>query len=134
MLIPHGTVIALVDGKEWSLYRNAGTEAAPELAVMATPRLEEHNHSSSPRHTSTTGNHSGHQADEDAHSAAVTDWINREVADRKIEHLVVIAPPRALGELRHHYSKQTEQVVLAELPKDLIGRQPTDIIAALRAK
>lgn len=134
MLIPHGTVIALVDGKEWSLYRNAGTEAAPELATVPTPRLEERNHSSSPRHTSTSGNHSGHQADEDAHAAAVADWINSEVNAHKIDQLVVIAPPRSLGELRHHYSKQTEQVVLAELHKDLIGRQPTEIIAALRAK
>ena len=27
MLLPHGTVIALVDGKNFVLYRNAGNEA-----------------------------------------------------------------------------------------------------------
>ena len=134
MLLPHGTVIAVVDGKDWTLFKNAGNEATPELAEMATPSLVEHNHGSGGRHGSSSGNPSGHQLDEDAHAAAVGDWINRQVSAHKIEHLVVIAAPRTLGELRHHYSKQVEHVLVGEVAKDLMGRRGSDIVAALRAR
>lgn len=134
MLIPHGTVIAIVDGKNWQLWRNAGNEAAPELAELPTPQLEEHNHGSGGRHYSSAGNPAGNQLDEDAHAAAVASWLNGEVQAHRIEQLVVIAAPRTLGELRHHYNKGTERATIRELSKDLIGRQPDEIIAALRAK
>lgn len=134
MLIPHGTVIALVDGKDWTLLRNSGNEATPELTEMPTPALVEHNHGSGGRHGSSSGNPSGHQLEEDAHAAAVAQWLNQQVGGHKIEHLVVIAPPRTLGELRHHYSKQVEQTLLKELSKDLMGRRGTEIVEALRTK
>lgn len=128
MLIPHGTVIAVVDGKAWELYRNAGTEAAPELAAIETPALVEHNHSSGGSHATP------HQQDETAHCAAVADWLNRQVQANKIAQIVLIAPPRALGELRHALNKATQLAMIKELAKDMIGRQATEIIAALRAK
>lgn len=128
MLIPHGAVIAVVDGKAWELYRNAGTEAATELVAMETPALVEHNHSSGSSHASP------HQQDETAHCAAVADWLNRQVQQHKIAQIVLIAPPRALGELRHALNKATQHTVIKELAKDMIGRQPNDIIAALRGK
>lgn len=132
MLIPHGTIIALVDGKNWELWRNTGNEAAPELSALPTPKLDEHNHGSGGRHYSSAGNPAGNLLDEDAHAAAVTAWLNREVQAHRIAQLVVIAAPRTLGEMRHHYSKATRQAIVREVSKDLIGRQPADIIAALR--
>ncbi|MGV3511923.1 MAG: host attachment protein [Novosphingobium sp.] len=128
MLIPHGTVIAIVDGKAWELYRNAGTEAAPELAAIDTPALAEHNHSSGGSRASP------HQQDETAHCAAVADWLNRQVQAHKIGQIVLIAPPRALGELRRELNKATQHAMIRELAKDMIGHQPLEIIAALRAK
>ncbi|MBB4613885.1 host attachment protein [Novosphingobium taihuense] len=126
MLIPHAAVIAIVDGKAWELYRNVGTEAVPELATLETPSLVEQNHSSGGSHASP------HQQEESAHCTAVADWLNRQVQSHKIEHLILIAPPRALGELRHQFGKATQQAMIKELAKDLIGRQPDDILAALR--
>lgn len=128
MLIPHGTVIAVIDGKACELYRNAGTEAAPELSAMETPALVEHNHSSGGSHASP------HEQDEIAHCAAVADWLNRQVLGHKIVQLMLIAPPRALGELRHQIGKATQTAIIKELAKDMVGRQPTEIIAALRGK
>lgn len=133
MLLPHGTVIALVDGKTFELYRNAGDEADPELTAMDSPRLDSHNHSAGSHHSS-SGNHAGHQVDEDAHAIAAVNWLNSQVLGHKIEQLVVFAPPRTLGEMRRHYHKQTERAVLKEFHKDLTGKQPAEIIAALRAK
>lgn len=133
MLIPHGAVIALVDGQDWQILRNSGTEAEPELVALPAPHLVEHNHNAGGRHGSSAANPSGHQRDEDAHAAAVGVWLNRQVQDHKIEKLVVIASPRTLGELRHHYSKALQRALIAELAKDLMGRQPADVVAALQA-
>lgn len=135
MLLPHATIIALVDGKQFELFRNNGNEAHLELSPMDTPRLDEHNKGSgSSHHHSSSANPTGHLLDEDAHAAAIADWLNQQVLGHKIENLVVIAAPRSLGELRRHYHKQLESVLLGELAKDLIGRKGPDIITALRSK
>lgn len=131
MLLPHGAVVALIDGKNFELYRNAGDEAAPELAKLETPKLDDHNHSGTSHHSS-SGNHAGSQVAEDAHAIAAVEWLNSQVLGHKIDKLVVFAPPRTLGEIRRHYHKQTENALLKEFHKDLIGKQPTDILAAMR--
>jgi len=134
MLLPHGTVIALVDGKKFELFRNGGNEAHPELAPMEPPKLDEHNKGAGAHHYSSAGNPTGHLLEEDAHAAAVAEWLNQQAIAHKFEHLVVIAAPRTLGELRMHYHKQLESTLLAELAKDLVGRPGPDIVAALREK
>lgn len=132
MLLPHGAIIALVDGRNLELYRNAGDEAEPQLAAISPPALDEHNKAAGSRHYSSAGNPSGHLLDEDAHAAAVAGWLNAEVIGHRIEALVVFAAPRTLGELRRHYHKQTEHALLREYDKDIVGRPPAEIIAALR--
>lgn len=134
MLLAHGTVIALIDGKRFELFKNAGNEAEPELAALPSPKLEAHNKGSGAHHYSSSGNPTGHLLEEDAHAAAVADWLNQQVLGHKIDHLVVIAAPRTLGELRRHYHKQLERVLQGELAKDLIGKQGPDILVALRGK
>lgn len=134
MLLAHGTVIVVADGRNLELYRNGGNEAAPELASLPVPRLDAHNKGSGGRHNSSSGNPTGNQLDEDAHAAGIAEWLNTEVIGHRIEKLVVIADPRTLGELRRHYHGQTKAALLGELAKDLVGRQGNEIIAALRAK
>ena len=133
MLLPHGTVIALIDGKHLELYRNVGDEAAPEFASLPSPKLDTHNHSGSSHHSS-PGNHADKLVSEDAHANAAAQWLNSQALGNKIDHLVVIAPPRTLGELRRHYHKRLEDKLLAELHKDLIGKPPEQILATLREK
>lgn len=134
MLLPHGAIIALVDGAKFELYRNSGNEAEPELAPLPAVKLDEHNHGSGGRHYSSAGNPQASLQDEDAHAAGVAEWLNSQVLGHKIDKLVVIAAPRTLGELRKHYHKQTEAVLLGEFAKDMAGRKPEDILEALRAK
>lgn len=133
MLLPHGAIVALVDGKNFELYRNAGNEAEPELAAIDAPRLDASNHSGG-SHRSSAGNHAVSLVAEDAHANAAAQWLNSEVLGHKIEKLVVIAPPRTLGELRRHYHKQTEQALVMELAKDLNGRPAAEILDQLRNK
>ncbi|MFD2579364.1 hypothetical protein ACFSTD_13925 [Novosphingobium colocasiae] len=42
MILPHGTVFAIVDGENFELYRNSGKEAAPRLVSLDTPRTGSH--------------------------------------------------------------------------------------------
>ena len=60
MLIPHGTLVAVIDGVTFELYRNAGTEAEPELSPEDSPKLDASNHSGG-SHRSSSGNPGGHQ-------------------------------------------------------------------------
>lgn len=133
MLLPHGAIVALVDGEKLELYRNAGDEAEPELAPLAAPRLDSHNHSGAGHHSS-AGNHADRQVAEDAHASAVAQWLNEQVLGHKIDRLVVFAAPRTLGELRRHYHKLTAQALLHEFDKDMVGRQPRDVLEAMRAR
>lgn len=134
MLIPHGTVIAVVDGEKFELHRNAGNEAAPEIAPVDAPKLHEHNKDSGARHISSAANPARHLLDEDAHAAAVATWLNQQVVSRNIEHLIVIAPPRTLGELRRRYDAALKATLLSELDKEMTGRSGQDILEALRSK
>ena len=132
MLLPHGTIVALVDGQNFTLFRNAGNEAAPELVESPSPTLDSRNHSGTGHH-SRPGNHADSLVSEDAHAIAAVEWLNGQVLGHKIDNLVVIAPPRTLGEMRRHYHKQLDQVLRGELAKELSGRKGPEIIAALRS-
>jgi len=132
MLLPHGAIIALTDGKNFELFRNTGSIAAPELTSLPAPSLEGTNKSAGVHHRSSTGNPDEKRLEEDAHAATVADWLNGQILGHKIETLVVIADPRTLGEMRKHYHKQLESALLGELAKDLTGRPGPDILAALR--
>ena len=133
MLLPHGTVIALLDGQHFELFRNSGDPGAPELTALEGPALDSSNHSGTSHHSS-SGNHDRGMAGEDAHAVAAAGWLNEQVLGHKIADLVVFAAPRTLGELRKHYHSRTEQAILKEYNKDLIGSQAREILAALEEK
>ena len=130
MLLPNGTMIAVIDGATLELYRNTGTPAEPELTAEESPKLDASNHSAGSHHSS-SGNPGGNQADEDAHAIAAVEWLNQQVLGHKLENLVIFAAPRALGELRKHYHKMTEQALIGEVNKSMTGRQPSELLSAL---
>jgi protein required for attachment to host cells len=123
MLLAHGTLIALVDSHEWRLLRNAGTEAVPVLVPSPTPALAEAHHASG---------QAGQRLAEATHAAAIGDWLHHQVVTHHLDHLVLIAPPRVLGQLRQHLTATVQKTVVRELAKDLIGRHETEILAVLR--
>ena len=131
MLIPHHALVAVIDGATFEIYRNTGTETEPELSPEDSPKLDASNHSAGSHHSS-SGNPGGHQADEDAHAIAAVEWLNQQVLGHKVTDLVVFAAPRTLGELRKHYHKLTQQALLGEINKSMSGRQPSELIEALR--
>ncbi|WP_260922922.1 host attachment protein [Novosphingobium sp. 9] len=140
MLLPNGTVLAIVDGSHFELYRNTGIEAEPMLTAITTPELAAtnfsagHRRSDEPRrHQVRTGDGSNDSFDESAHVAAVTGWLNRQVMEHEIDQLVVVADPRSLGEMRRHYHKSLKGALVAEVPKTMTGRPPAEIVRVLHA-
>lgn len=134
MLLPRGIMIALVDGEKFELYRNEGTETEPRLGPLPVPELEPHNKRAGVHHQVSPSNPAGNLLEEDAHAAAVAQWLNHQALNHRIEKLVIAAAPRTLGEMRRYYHKELEAVLVAELPKTLLGSPPAAIIAALRTK
>ena len=139
MLVPHGTVFAIVDGENFELYRNSGAEVAPKLTTMEPPTLEATNFSAGARrsdapkrHQARTGDGSNDSLDESAHVAAVAGWLNQQVLEGEIAELVIVADPRSLGEMRRHYHRELKATLRAEVPKTLTGRPASEIIKVIQ--
>ena len=143
MQLSHNTVVLVADGRKMLFLRNEGDAAYPNLTVETA---EEHpNPSTGDQATDRAGQASSprggaqssveptdfHQLEEDRFAAEVADLLKRRALAHKFDHLVVVAPPRTLGELRKHYHKEVSDKLVGELGKDLTGHTIPDIEAAL---
>lgn len=133
MQLPSGATVAVADGGKLNLFHNTGHEADPKLAALPTPSVDSENKGSGARHQSSAANPDDSQIDEDSHAAGIADLLNKQVLEGKISHLVVIAAPRTLGELRKHYHQKLSAVLVGEIAKDLTGHTASDIEKAIAA-
>ncbi|KKB86088.1 AtsE [Devosia limi DSM 17137] len=132
MMLPKGTTIAVADVEKLNLFRNSGDEAGLNLTPAAHPGVDEDIQGSGSRQNS-TGNPDKNQAAEDGFAAGIVALLNRGILEGKIDGLVIIAAPRALGEMRKHYHKALTAKLLGEIAKDLTGHPISDIETAIRA-
>lgn len=63
---------------------------------------------------------------------AVVDRLEDERKRDELEHLVVVAPPRFLGDLRAEMSDPLARCVVTEINKDLSKLKPHELIERLR--
>lgn len=132
MILPVGATVAVADGEKLNLFRNTGHEH-PELTALRQAQVEKDNKGSGARHHSSSANPDESQVAEDSFSAGIVDVLNKQVLDGTITHLVIIAAPKTLGELRKHYHKQLSAVLVGEIHKDLTGHSVQDIEKAIAA-
>ena len=85
-------------------------------------------------HQSSSANPDGHHSEEDGFAIGVADVLNRAALENEITHLMIIAAPQTLGELRKHYHKALSAVLLGEMHKDLTGHSIKDIEQAIAAR
>ena len=130
MKLSKGALVAVVDGEKLALFRNEGGVEI-RLKAIENPPIEDRVSGSAGRRSSEANPDNDTQA-EDGFAMGVAQVLNKWVVTNKIDELLVIAAPKTLGELRKHWHKQTERALLKEYHKDLIGRQPADIVAAMR--
>jgi protein required for attachment to host cells len=74
-----------------------------------------------------------HQMEEDRFAHDMTTMLKDRALANDFETLIIVAPPRTLGELRKHYHKEVSQRLAGELAKDLTGHPIPDIEKALTA-
>ncbi|RWB97351.1 MAG: host cell attachment protein [Mesorhizobium sp.] len=119
MILANGTLIVVTDGDKLRLFRNKGHEPRIDLVEMPEPRLHLANTGSGGRHRSSTANPDDSRLREDDLAAAVAAYLNREALTEVFEHVVVIADPRTLGELRKHFQAPLRAKLVGEVAKDL---------------
>jgi protein required for attachment to host cells len=133
MKLPHNAHVALVDGENFTLFRNEGQMFEPKLVEMADPSLEPTNFSAGVRHQDSGRKPGSTDLGELAHGAAATEWLNTKAIAGEIEALLIIADPKTLGEMRQHYHTKLAERILGEIDKTLTGQPIKAIEAAITA-
>ena len=142
MHLPHNSVVLVADGRKMLFLRNEGDAEFPNLVVEKAQ--EQDNPATRDQATDSAGRASSpqggvqssveptdfHQIEEDRFAAETADLLKRRALKNDFEALIIVAPPRTLGELRKHYHKEVSQRLTGELDKDLTGH-PIDQIEKL---
>ncbi|HKY01775.1 MAG TPA: host attachment protein [Burkholderiales bacterium] len=87
------------------------------------------------------GDPSGHSAPErttpteheaNVFSKEVSDYLERARNEQRYEHLRLIAPPKFLGMLRQHLTKDAQRLIDKEIPKDISWHDTSEIERYIR--
>ena len=147
MQVPHNTFVVVADGQKMLLFRNEGD--AEYLKLEVEKKEEQENPADRDQKTSEPGrtfDASGgagrsayeetdfHQLGEDRFAAETAAMLKDRALRKEYDSLIVVAPPRTLGELRKHYHKEVEKRLTAEIAKDLTGHPVPEIEKILSAQ
>lgn len=145
MQLPHNAFVVVADGRKMLFLRNAGDAAHPDLQVERK-RVQE-NPPNGAQKTDAPGRSFSsvgpgrsayeeadfHQIQEDRFAADTAELLRKRALENDFESLIVIAPPRTLGELRKHYHKEVENRLAGEIDKDFTRHTLSEIGQALIA-
>lgn len=129
--IPNNAIILVGDGRKALFLRNDGTPLHPKLTVL---RLLEHDNpatrdqgSDRPgRYASPTGvgrsaveQTDWHQLEESRFAQTIVETLQRAANANSMLQIVLVAPPRTMGDLRAGMQKSLRQHVIGEITRDL---------------
>lgn len=146
MKVPNDALVLVADGKKALFLRNQGDEEFPNLELerkSETADLADRDQKTDApgrAHDSTSSGRSAyeetdfHQLEEDRFAAGLTELLKERALKNEFHALIVVAPARALGELRKHYHKEVEKRLIGELSKDLTGHPVSEIEKILQAE
>ncbi len=142
MKLPNNSLVLVADGRKLLFLRNHGNESTMDLQLEA--HQEQQNPPTREQGTDAPGQISlgggrrsameqtdFHQIEEDRFASEAAEILRDRALSGDFKTLVVVAPPRTLGELRKHYHKEVASRIVQELDKDLTGFPISDIEAAL---
>lgn len=144
MQIANKSLVVVADGRKMLFFRNAGDETYPNLEVdrvreQDNPADRDQKSDAPGLSYSSVGysRHSFSEADfhqlaEDRFAAETADMLKSRALANDFESLIIVAPPKTLGELRKHYHKEVESRLVGEIAKDLTGH-PVDEIEKIIA-
>ncbi|MFW2829675.1 host attachment family protein [Sphingomonas sp. ID0503] len=142
MQVPHNSLVLVADGKKMLFFRNQGDSEYPNLQVESAEehqdlrsreqRTDAAGQASSPQGQSRSAIEQTdfQQLEEDRFAAHAAELLKKRALANDFENLIIVAPPKTLGELRKHYHLEVEQRLNGELAKDLTSH-PVDQIEKL---
>lgn len=144
MKIAHGTLVLAADGEKMLLFRNEGDEKYPVLETLAheqgdNPPSRDQGADAPGRSFQSAGDRRSALGGADLHSQAEEHFAAHAAAElaraasRSDGDIVVIAAPRALGELRRHWSPEIRKRIVAEIDKDVAHQATDDVVRAIEA-
>ncbi len=137
--IPHDAFVFVGDGMKALILRNEGDAQflnlkAERVFTDANPSTHEQGADRPGRSFSSVGagrssvtQTDWHKLEEHRFAAEVAAILERIVRQRGVEALVVVAPPRALADLRKAFHPDVKRKIIAEIDKDLT-KHPIDQI------
>lgn len=135
----HGTWVVVADGRKVLFLHNQGDADIIDLRVLDkrvhdNPATREQGterpgraHDSTTPGRSAVGQTDWHQIAEDKFAAEVAGDINQAALAKEFRHLIIVAPPRVLAELRTHLRKEARDFLVAEIDKDLTNHPIEEI-------
>ncbi|KAF0128847.1 MAG: protein required for attachment to host cells-like protein [Xanthobacteraceae bacterium] len=143
--IPRDALVFVGDGAKALFLRNKGDAGLVNLVVerifeQENPATHDQGTDRPGRSFSSAGTHRSameqtdwHQLAEDRFVGEVADALYKQAHAGRFETLIVVAPPKVLGNLRKAFHKEVSDRVSAEVPKDLTKHPVHDIERLLAA-
>ncbi|WP_350335481.1 host attachment family protein [Coralliovum pocilloporae] len=126
--------ILVCDGEKALFLKNAGDEVFPNFIVQ---RVMEHDGSDAPSDGHETGKaelSNWYHIEKHRFAVELSDFLYKAAHKNRFKHLVLVAPPRVLGDLRKELHKEVSARLIGELSKDLTHHTVADIEAIVCGK
>lgn len=141
MHVQHGASIIVTDGRKALFLRNEGDAEFLNLRLVHKweQRLEADRDLKSDAPGRTFSSRDGgtrrssyeemdfHEEAEVRFASKLADFLHEQCLHNAIKELIIVAPPRTLGELRNHLDPHISNLVTAEIAKDLVKHPIADI-------
>jgi protein required for attachment to host cells len=144
--VPTNALVLISDGRRARLLRNQGTPVKPQLIVeqaleRVNPKTHEQGTDKPGRKHGTDGNARSaieqtdwHQQDEQRFAAEIAELLYKLGHAGNYDELVVVAPPKMLGDLRAKFHPEVKGAVIAELARDLTQYSVPEISNMLKVE
>ncbi len=145
LLIKHGEWVVVCDGAKALILENTGDGKFPNLKtlqVLEQKDLPTHllgadkpgrTHSSAGHGSSAVTQTDWHNQAEQLFLTHLAQRLDADITAGKVKSLILVAPPRALGMIRHAYSHPLRGAIRTEIDKDLVKHPVHDIEKHLTA-
>jgi len=147
MYIATDTLILIADGEKALFLRNEGDEKYLNLNVEQKKKQDNpptRDQAANRRGRMSDGNGTGHRSavdDTDWHelakdrfAAELADILYKRAHKGEFDRIVLVAPPKTLGELRDQLHQEVSDKVVAEVPKTLTNHPLDEIEKLLKAE
>ena len=145
LVLRRGLWVVVADGEKALFLKNEGDAKFPDFKVATemaqeNPATREQGAERPGRHSDGPSPHNSAYAETDWHRLSKERFAD-EIAERlyklahrgEFEEIVLVAPPRVLGEMRKKLHKEVAQKVKAEVAKTLTNQPVWDIEQVLKA-